>query len=228
MDRKMVVRTMCLMLVMFLAVSLSGCAIVLQKRSPSDVRRIRELERIREAKEEELKALNETKAILERKLRKEIGARQIHLEMAERGLIITFVDEILFDSGKAKIKSEAVSGLDKIAEVILEEVPDRDKGLEGHTENQPLKYSGWQSNWELSTARATSVLHYLVDEGGFPPEKVSPIGYGEYKPVASNATKEGRRENRRVEIIILPKKIVRVPLGEEPAELFEEGDEYIK
>jgi chemotaxis protein MotB len=87
--------------------------------------------------------------------------------------------------------------------VILKEAADFHIGIEGHTDNQPIKYSSWKSNWELSTARATSVLHYLESQG-VKPYRMAAIGYGEYRPVDSNETEPGRRKNRRVEIIILP------------------------
>ena len=125
--------------------------------------------------------------------------------MAERGLVITFVAEVLFDSGKADVKKEADPILGKVATVIRAKVSDRDIGIEGHTDNVPITYSGWKSNWELSTARATSVLHNLIDNGRLRPEKLSAIGYGEYRPIASNDTDEGRQLNRRVEVVILPK-----------------------
>ncbi|MFH1782408.1 MAG: OmpA family protein, partial [Candidatus Omnitrophota bacterium] len=83
-------------------------------------------------------------------------------------------------------------------------------GIEGHTDNEPIKYSGWKSNWELSTARATSVLHYIVDERGIAPERVSATGHGEFKPVSSNDTEDGKRQNRRVEIVVLPKNIEKI------------------
>jgi chemotaxis protein MotB len=111
----------------------------------------------------------------------------------------------LYDSGKAKLRSEAYPILDKVARILTENVPEHNIGIEGHTDNEPIKYSGWKSNWELSTGRALSVLHYLVDEKGISPHRVSAIGYGEYRPVASNETKEGRQMNRRVEIVILPR-----------------------
>ncbi|PIQ87934.1 MAG: hypothetical protein COV73_01520 [Candidatus Omnitrophica bacterium CG11_big_fil_rev_8_21_14_0_20_43_6] len=76
--------------------------------------------------------------------------------------------------------------------------------MEGHTDNVPISKSGWKSNWELSTARALSVLHYLAGEQGVSPERLSAIGYGEYRPLASNETADGRKQNRRVEIVILP------------------------
>ena len=80
-----------------------------------------------------------------------------------------FVAEVFFDSGKADLRPEAYPILDKVAEFLKEEVPDRNVAIEGHTDNEPIKYSGWKSNWELSTARALSVLHYLVDKKGIDP-----------------------------------------------------------
>ena len=87
---------------------------------------------------------------------------------------------------------------------------DRNITIEGHTDNQPIKYSGWKSNWELSTARATSVLHYLIDKESVVPERLSATGYGEYRPVVTNDTKEDRQKNRRVEVIILPEVVSKV------------------
>jgi chemotaxis protein MotB len=141
---------------------------------------------------------------LEERLKQEIADKKVRLEMAEKGLVITFVADVLFDSGKAKLRSESYSSLDKVAKVLAENVPQLNIGIEGHTDNEPIKYSGWDSNWELSTQRALSVLHYLVDEKGINPERVAALGYGEHQPVASNDTKEGRQLNRRVEIVIMP------------------------
>jgi chemotaxis protein MotB len=185
---------------------LGGCSIVLQKRHPSDIQRIQELK-------EEARVLAKAKKLLEDKLKREIGEEKVRLELAERGLVITFVAEVLFDSGKAKIREDAYPVLDKVASV-LKELKGRNVGIEGHTDNEPIKYSGWRSNWELSTARATSVLHYLVDKKGLSPERISATGYGEYRPVASNDTPEGRQKNRRVEIIVMPKKIEKIGLEE--------------
>jgi len=152
-----------------------------------------------------LDELGQTKQLLEQRLKQEIADKQVRLSMAEKGLVITFVADVVFDSGKAKIRPEVYPTLDKVARILAENVPENDIGIEGHTDNEPIKYSGWKSNWELSTARALSVLHYLVDDKGISPLRVSAIGYGEYRPVASNDSKEGRQLNRRVEIVILPK-----------------------
>jgi len=185
-------------LALFLVFSLAGCTFIFQKGRRSDVQKIEELS-------QQLDELSQAKKILEDRLSQEIKDKQVSLKMMEKGLVITFVADVLFDSGKAKIKSETYPILDKVAGVLKDNVPDLSVGIEGHTDNQPIKHSGWKSNWELSTSRALSVLHYLVEERSISPERVSAIGYGEYRPVASNDSKEGRHMNRRVEIVILPK-----------------------
>lgn len=151
----------------------------------------------------QLEELNRTKMLLEDRLQGEIGEKQVSLKMQERGLVITVVGDLLFDSGKAKIRSEAYEVLDKVARVLKENVPGYNVGIEGHTDNIPIRHSGWKSNWELSSARALSVLHYLVNEKDISPERLSANGYGEFRPVAPNDTREGRQLNRRVEIVIL-------------------------
>lgn len=204
-----------IILIIFLSLSLAGCTFIFQKGRRSDVQKIEELTR-------QLDELSRTKSLLEDTLSQEIKDKQVRLQMMEKGLVITVVGDVLFDSGKAKIRPEASSILDKVAGVLKENVPQLNVGIEGHTDNRPIRFSGWKSNWELSTARALSVLHYLVDEKGISPERVSAIGYGEYRPVATNDTKEGRQLNRRVEIVILPElskeKEGKVPKVQEPEE----------
>lgn len=184
-------------LIIFLSVTLAGCTFVFQKGRRSDIRRIEELS-------QQLDELSQAKSLLEDKLSAEIRDKQVGLQMMKKGLVVTVVGDVLFDSGKAKIREEAYSILDKITDVLKENVPQFNVGIEGHTDNQPIQFSNWKSNWELSAARALSVLHYMVDDRGISPERISAIGYGEYQPVALNDTKEGRQLNRRVEIVILP------------------------
>ncbi len=176
------------------AILLCGCTVIFQKGRRSDTERIRTLE-------EELDRLAAIKAELESKL---TGAQGVSLSMEDRGLVVTFLDEVLFDSGKDKIKKEAFAVLDKVCGVIVAKASDLDIGVEGHTDNEPIKISGWKSNWELSTARANSVVYYL-QEKGVEPGRLAAIGYGEHRPLASNDAPEGRRRNRRVEIVILPR-----------------------
>jgi len=168
------------------------------------------LEVLQKEKDKEISQLSKAKQLLENKLKKEIGEKAVRLEMAERGLAIIFLAEVLFDSGKADIKKGAFAPLDKVGNVLKKNLADRDIGIEGHTDNKPIRHSGWKSNWELSTARATSVLHYMVDKRSVNPERVSATGYGKYRPVASNNKVEGRRQNRRVEIVVLPKNIEKI------------------
>ncbi len=194
------------------ALALTGCGLNFYAGRPTDVRRIHELsaelERLRQQKQQEADQLSQAKSMLERQLQDEIADKQVKLDMADRGLVITFVAEVLFDSGKAELKSTAVQALNKVASVITQKVADRDVGIEGHTDNQPIRVSGWKSNWELSTARAISVLH-AMENAGVKPNRLVASGYGEYRPVVSNNDSSGRSKNRRVEIVILPKKLTK-------------------
>ena len=184
-------------LVILVIFSFSGCTFIFQKGRRSDVQKIEELQT-------QLNELDQTKRLLEDRLSTEIKDKQVRLQMMEKGLVITVVGDLLFDSGKSKIRPGAYTLLDKIAKVLEENVPQNNVGIEGYTDDRPIKYSGWKSNWELSSARALSVLHYLVNEKGISPDRLQATGYGEYHPVASNDTKAGRQLNRRVEIVILP------------------------
>lgn len=186
-----------LLSVIFLTLALAGCTFIFQRGRRSDVQKIEELTR-------QVDELTQTRRLLEESLNQEIKDKQVRLQMLERGLVITVVGDVLFDSGKATIKPQAENILNKVSKVLKENVPQLNVGIEGHTDNEPIRHSGWKSNWELSTARALSVLHYLVENQGMSPERVSAIGYGEYRPVASNDTKEGRQLNRRVEIVVMP------------------------
>lgn len=178
---------------------LSGCSLVIQKGRRSDLERIQALE-------EELSELRSAKSLLENKLSQEIKDKQVRLEMQEKGLVITVLAGVLFDSGKAKLRRESFSILDKVAGVLKSKLSENNIGIEGHTDNQPIKFSGWKSNWELSAYRALSVLHYLESKG-ITAGRLSAIGYGEFRPVASNDTKEGQQLNRRVEIVVLPRLV---------------------
>ncbi len=176
---------------------LSGCTVIFQKGRRTDIEKISKLKN-------DLSELERAKAELESRLKDEIGNKQVKVEMQDKGLVITFVAEVLFDSGKAKLRQESLSKLSKVAGVLNTTVADLNIGIEGHTDNEPIKKSGWKSNWELSTARALSVLHYLSEQSVNEP-RLSAVGYGEYHPVASNDSRDGRQKNRRVEIVILPK-----------------------
>jgi len=208
--------------ILFLSASLSGCSFIFQTGRKSDVSKIEELSA-------KLDELGQAKKILEDRLSQEIQDKQVKLKMMEKGLVITFVADILFDSGKAKIKPEAYPILDKVARVLNENVSDLNVGVEGHTDSEPIKYSGWQSNWELSTGRALSVLHYLSEEKKVSPHRLSVLGYGEFSPVADNLTTEGRSLNRRVEVVIFPKVTkVKESGGSQVEDVVKEPSENLK
>lgn len=183
-------------------VFINGCTVVFQSGRRSDTERIQSLEK-------ELEELRHTKGLLEQSLEKEIKDNQVRLSMEEKGLVITFVSEVLFDSGKANLKPESLSSLNKVAKILIENVPENNIGIEGHTDNVPIKHSSWKSNWELSSHRALSVLEYLESQG-VGSTRLSAIGYGQYHPVGSNDTQEGKQLNRRVEIVILPRTIKKI------------------
>lgn len=144
---------------------------------------------------------NPNKAIIEdlKKLLNDISG--INVKSDARGIVITLPDALLFDSGSASIKPQAYDALTRIA-TKLKEIPGK-VSIEGHTDNVPVSANSiYKSNWELSAARAASVLHFLL-RFGFSPDRFVIAGYGEYRPVAPNDTEENRAKNRRVEIIIL-------------------------
>ena len=192
-------------LAMLLMLPLNGCTLILQKGRRVDVEKISRLK-------SELNSLERARKELEDRLSKEISDKEVKVEMLEKGLVITFVAEVLFDSGKASLREDSLEKLAKVSGVVQTVVPDLGIAIEGHTDNDPIKHSAWKSNWELSSARALSVLHELEDKGGLDPRRLSAVGYGEYHPVASNDDKVSRQRNRRVEIVIIP------PVTKKPAE----------
>jgi len=117
------------------------------------------------------------------------------------GISIRLADNLVFPTASADIRLEALPLLD-IAAAVINEIG-REVRVEGHTDNVPVTTDRYASNWELSSARATAVLRYVVDDGDVDPTLVFAAGYGEHRPVASNLTPEGRALNRRADLTIL-------------------------
>ena len=187
-------------------VASAGCAVRFAKRSPWDIQQLAELsdqleqfKTLARLKSEEADQLRKAKELLEQRL----SSSEVSVGYDERGLVTRMLDQVLFDSGKAQLRRSAYPVLDKVAK-ILQEVPDQPIGVEGHTDNQPIKHSGWESNKALSVARANAVAEYLIQKQRIDSNRLTTIGYGEEHPLASNDTSAGRQKNRRVEIIILP------------------------
>lgn len=190
----------------------------LGKEKDAEIARIeeqrqRDLERFQESKGNEISELEKAKKELADSLQSEIGEYKAKLEMTERGLVITFLAEVFFAPGKDVVSESGKESLKKVAEVLNGDVKNSNVAIEGHTDSDPIKRSGWKSNWELSSGRALSVLHFLIDECAVAAQRLSADGYGEFRPVAANDTPENKRQNRRVEIVILPEKINKVKAG---------------
>lgn len=125
------------------------------------------------------------------------------VEETESRIKITLPAPVLFDIGNADVKSETGQILSEISKPLKEsKYPIT---VEGHTDNIPMSGGKYKSNWHLSAARAFAVLNYFTDKEGISPARMSALGYGEYRPVASNDTEEDRAKNRRIDIILVKK-----------------------
>lgn len=131
-------------------------------------------------------------------------SKSVKLIKSDKGLIIRVNNKVLFDEGSAVIKPEAEKTLNEIIKVLTK--IDNPVIIEGHTDSIPIKNLKYPSNWELSTARSTNIISYIVKQGLISPKRLSAVGYGEYMPVANNTTISGRMLNRRVDIIVLEKE----------------------
>lgn len=125
----------------------------------------------------------------------------VKLVKDSRGLIVRMNNSIIFDEGSAVIKKDATNTLNEIINVISQ--IDNKVLVEGHTDSTPINTKAFPSNWELSTARATNIIGYIIRTGKISPQRLSAAGYGEYMPISDNTSSGGRLLNRRVDIIIL-------------------------
>ncbi len=166
---------------------------------------LRQAEQELEAKEEKVREQSEAFTRMQQAMKAELESKQVALQELEGKLTLTMVEAILFDSGKAEVKQEGRDALQKVADV-LKTVEGQEIVVAGYTDNVQIGErlaKVYPSNWELSAARAISVVKILVSDG-VSPENISAAGYGEYRPVADNDTPEGRAQNRRMEIILMP------------------------
>ncbi len=141
---------------------------------------------------------------VDREMERDFGEHVQITRQEDGGYTATMLGDVLFESGRASLTDEGKSVLDGAAQQIRENFPDAYIEVRGHTDNVPITHSDWDSNWELSSARAGTVLHYLRDQHGFDPDRLRQAAYADTQPVASNETSEGRAQNRRAEIVIIP------------------------
>lgn len=126
---------------------------------------------------------------------------RVQVTVEKRGIVIRVADTVIFDTGKAEIRSEAKEVLRKVGHIMA--TLNSQVRVEGHTDNVPIKTAHYPSNWELSTDRASGIVRYFIDDAKMAPERLSAAGYSEFKPISENDTPDGRAKNRRVDIVIL-------------------------
>ena len=155
-----------------------------------------------------IRELHATREQIENGLREQIEAQEVKIEEIEGKLKVTFVDKILFDTGSVEIGKRGKEALLELADTLR-----KSKGqkivVEGHTDDVPIGLvlmERYPTNWELSAARALGVVRFLQEKGWLEPERLSAAAYSYYRPVATNDTAKGRRQNRRIEIILVPQE----------------------
>ncbi|MBN9160802.1 MAG: OmpA family protein [Myxococcales bacterium] len=169
--------------------------------------RLDELRRAQSAAEARAKLYQE----LALKLKKMLDAGDLTITLRDGRMVLLLPNDVLFDTGRTEIKPAGKAALEQVA-AVMKTIGGRDFQVAGHTDTVPIATARFPSNWELSTARALAVVHVLVAQG-VRPEVLSAAGYGEFDPVASNDTNDGKRKNRRTEISLVPNidEMVAVP-----------------
>lgn len=161
------------------------------------------------AAEKEMEAAAKTKNTLEEEMRAALQSKDITISQLQGKLTVNILDHVLFDSGEAALKPEGQAVLRQLAAVLAAHT-NRAIHVVGHTDNVPIRASArsrFASNWELSAARATAAVRFLHEQAGVNPKQLGALGYGEFHPVADNATAEGRAKNRRIAVVILPEEL---------------------
>jgi chemotaxis protein MotB len=164
------------------------------------------IEELSSSDEEKVNEIKGTYDALIEELKNEIEEGKIEITTLQEQLTVNVLDQVLFDSGSAEIKPEGIEVLDRVGK-ILKELDEKTIVVEGHTDNVPISPTlkrKYPTNWELSTARATTVVRYLQEKVGIDPSMLKAAGLSEYRPVADNSTDEGKSRNRRIEIILNP------------------------
>ena len=130
----------------------------------------------------------------------EIASGDVAVRETGDGLIVSLREVGFFETGSADIRASSLPAFERLADLLRESTSDI--RIEGHTDNVPIHNAHFSSNWDLSTARATTTIRLLIVKYGFDPKRLSAAGYGEYRPLATNLTPEGRAMNRRVDVVI--------------------------
>jgi chemotaxis protein MotB len=188
---------------------------------------------------EEIKALNSghgllkigdlkmLQTILNQDIARQGHSQEVMATMNERGLTIHIMESALFDEARADLKPRAKEILDMVTKDLIA-MPNHVR-VEGHTDDRPINTPRFPSNWELSTARATEVVRYLIEHHDYPPSKVSALGYASYRPYVPNTSVENRAKNRRVDIVVLTLELSALePAADEARFVHEQVNAYRK
>lgn len=155
-----------------------------------------------ELKQQEQQNLEQLQKDFNKYIQKNGLSSQLETQLNQSQLLITIRDNALFPSGSANVKTESQKLASAIGQ-MLQQYPDYEILVTGHTDNQPINTNEFPSNWELSSKRAINFMKILLENSAFDPKRFSAIGYGEFRPLESNDTDKGRATNRRVEVSIL-------------------------
>lgn len=160
--------------------------------------------------------MKEIQAELEKALAPEIQNSTVEIKARREGLVVSLREIGFFESGSAVMRASSRGAIDRLAAVLGART--ESLRVEGHTDNIPIHNSRYASNWELSTARASELIKLFVERYHFDPARLAAAGYGEYHPVASNETADGRAKNRRVDVVILnPPHVAEPSAGAAPS-----------
>ena len=173
-----------------------------------------EADALAKAKEE----VTEAQSQLEQDMRTALESKDVTISELKGQLTVNILDQVLFDSGEAELKPEGQQVMRKIA-AVLQQAPGRQIHVVGHTDNVPIRggRGRFASNWELSSGRALAAVRFLQEQCGVDPRRLGALGHGEFRPLASNETSEGKARNRRIEVVVLPAAMTKAE-GQNPKE----------
>ncbi len=169
------------------------------KSSVDDMRQA--LDELAKRKAEADRRIAEYKGLLSR-FKALIDAGKLKVKIVDGRMVVALASDVLFSSGSAALSKDGKANIQEVAG-LLASIPERRFQIEGHTDNVPIHTDAFPSNWELASARALTVLKTMVD-AGMPADRVSAASFGDHKPAAANDTPEGRAQNRRIEIVVVP------------------------